>query len=226
MSASDSGGRALIKRALDISSALIGLLCLWPVFLVIAVLIKRDSQGPVFFRQDRIGKDFRPFRMYKFRTMVGDGLGQGSQITAGDDPRITRVGYLLRRLKLDELPQLINVLRGEMSLVGPRPEVPQYVEVFRADYEEILSVRPGMTDWASLAFRDEAAILGGSANPEEMYMRIVLPAKLELGREYVRRASLAGDVTVIVQTLMALCRSRPPAVPLNLRRRDEGPPHA
>ena len=149
-----------MKRTFDILVAAIGLVLFAPLFLLIAILIKVDSKGPVFFRQLRIGINFRAFEIYKFRTMVQKAPQLGKPITYGHDSRITRAGRLLRKAKLDELPQLINVLKGEMSFVGPRPEVPQYVELFRRDYMEILTVRPGITDLASLKYRDEASLLG------------------------------------------------------------------
>lgn len=194
----------MIKRAFDFSTALAGLVCLSPLFLVVAVLIKLDSDGAVFFTQERVGRGFRPFWIYKFRTMVKDAPRQGGPITFGEDPRITPIGRVLRRTKIDELPQLINVLNGEMSVVGPRPEVRQYVEYFRQDYEQILTVRPGITDLASVKFRDEAAILGALPNPEEMYLTSILPQKLRLGKEYARGSSMALDLAVIFKTLAAL----------------------
>jgi len=192
------------KQAFDIVVAFVGLLFLLPLLLLVALLIKIDSRGPVFFRQERIGRDFRPFLIYKFRTMVQDASRKGGSITFGLDPRITRVGRLLRKTKIDELPQLINVLRGEMSFVGPRPEVWQYVELFRQDYEEILKVLPGITDLASLRYRHEAEILGRSENPEDEYVRRVLPEKIRLAKEYVRRSSLLFDVTIIFKTILTL----------------------
>ena len=194
----------MIKRAFDFVIALAGALCLLPLFLAVAVLIKLDSRGPVFFRQERMGRGLRPFFIYKFRTMVSDAPRRGGPITFGEDPRITRIGRFLRRTKIDELPQLINVLKGEMSIVGPRPEVRQYVERFLEDYEEILRVRPGITDLASLTYRDEAAILGASYDPEEMYLKRILPMKVNLGKEYVRRSSMVFDLTLIFKTLAAL----------------------
>src|SRR5215813_8810896 len=155
-----------MKRIFDILMATIGLVILAPLFLIVAVLIKLDSPGPIFFRQVRMGRGFRPFSIYKFRTMVWDTLGKGRPITVGNDPRITRAGRLLRATKIDELPQLINVLKGEMSFVGPRPEVREYVELFRKDYEKILKIRPGITDLASLKYHDEAAFLKQLENPE------------------------------------------------------------
>jgi len=180
------------------------MLCLSPLFVAVAFSIKLDSPGPVFFRQERIGRRFRSFRIYKFRTMVEDAPRRGSAITFGEDPRITRVGRILRKTKVDELPQLINVLRGDMSIVGPRPEVPAYVNRFRYQYERILQVRPGITDPASIRFRDEAEILAAFSNPEEAYLTSVLPDKLRLGEEYLRGSSLFSDLAVIVRTVAAL----------------------
>ena len=184
--------------------ALAGLLLLAPLFFLVAFLIKLDSPGPVFFRQERIGRKFRPFLIYKFRTMFEDAPSKGGAITFGSDPRITRVGRLLRRTKIDELPQLINVLRADMSFVGPRPEVRQYVELFRPDYEQILQIRPGITDLASLKYRDEAALLGQSANPEDEYLRRVLPDKIKLAKEYLRRSSFSFDISLVLKTLAGL----------------------
>src|SRR5262245_56529865 len=144
-----------MKRLLDIVVSVVGVICLLPLLLVVALLIKLDSTGPVFFRQTRMGRRFRPFQILKFRTMVQDSSTRGTSITVGDDPRITRVGCFLRKTKIDELPQLINVLKGEMTFVGPRPEVPQYVEMFRQDYEEIIKMRRGITNSASLSYRHE-----------------------------------------------------------------------
>ena len=151
-----------------------------------------------------MGMRFRPFQILEFRTMVQDSSTKGQSITVGDDPRITRAGWFLRKTKIDELPQLINVLRGEMTFVGPRPEVPQYVELFRQDYEEILKIRPGITDLASIKYRDEAALLGQSENPEEEYVTRVLPDKINLGKEYIRRSSVFFDLTLIFKTFLRL----------------------
>jgi lipopolysaccharide/colanic/teichoic acid biosynthesis glycosyltransferase len=194
----------LIKRAFDIAVASAGLALLCPLFALIALLIKVDSPGPILFRQERIGRGFRPFLIYKFRTMVQDASGRGMLVTAGEDPRITRIGRFLRKTKIDELPQLLNVLKGEMTLVGPRPEVRKYVELFRADYEEILQVRPGITDWASLKYRDEAVILGRFEQPEQEYVRRVLPEKMKLAKAYVRHASFFSDLALIFATLRKL----------------------
>jgi lipopolysaccharide/colanic/teichoic acid biosynthesis glycosyltransferase len=193
-----------MKRGFDIAASAIGLIFGLPLLLVLAVLIKLDSAGPVFFKQERIGKGFRPFLIYKFRTMVEDAPMRGASITYGNDSRITRAGRLLRKTKLDELPQLINVLKGDMSFVGPRPEVPRYVELFRSDYEDVLKIRPGLTDLASLKYSDEASILGQSANPEADYVTRLLPDKIHLAREYIRRSSLLFDAKLIFGTIIKL----------------------
>jgi lipopolysaccharide/colanic/teichoic acid biosynthesis glycosyltransferase len=191
----------VMKRMLDIAVSLIGLSCLLPLLLLVAVLIKLDSTGPIFFRQERIGRGFRPFQILKFRTMIQDPFGRRPFVTVGDDPRITRAGRFLRKTKIDELPQLINVLQGDMSLVGPRPEVRQYVELFRKDYEEILRIRPGITDLASLKYHDEAAVLKQLENPEAEYCNRILPDKISLSKEYVKKSSFVFDLAVILKTL-------------------------
>src|SRR6266545_8236008 len=190
-----------MKRTFDIGVSFFVLILLSPLMLLAALAIKLDSPGPIMFRQKRIGKEFRPFLIYKFRTMVQGASDRRRSLTVGDDPRITSSGRFLRRTKIDEIPQLINVLKGDMSFVGPRPEVPQYVELFRHDYEETLTVRPGITDLASIKYRDEAAVLARYQNPEEEYLRRVLPEKIRLGREYIRQSSLLFDVTLIFKTL-------------------------
>jgi lipopolysaccharide/colanic/teichoic acid biosynthesis glycosyltransferase len=194
----------VIKRNFDIAVSSLALLVCLPLFIAIAALVKLDSKGSVFFAQRRIGKNFRPFWIYKFRSMVEDAPHQGGPITFGEDARITRVGCFLRKTKLDELPQLMNVLRGEMSLVGPRPEVPKYVLLFWNDYEEILCVHPGITDLASLKYRDEAALLAQSANPEQEYVEHVLPDKIKLAKEYVRKSSFFFDLGLILKTPLRL----------------------
>jgi len=198
----------MIKRVFDVFVAGMGLLALSPLMLAAAFLIKVESTGPIFFKQQRVGKGFRPFLIYKFRTMVQDASQRGSSITVGADPRITRIGRFLRRTKFDELPQLINVLKGDMSLVGPRPEVPRYVEMFRQDYDEILKVRPGITDLASLKYRDEPTFLGRSQNPEEEYVTRVLPEKIKLAKEYTTQSSFVFDLVLIIKTLVKLFHYR------------------
>jgi lipopolysaccharide/colanic/teichoic acid biosynthesis glycosyltransferase len=199
---------AVTKRVLEIVLSSLGLVVVSPVFLLAALAVKLNSDGPIFFRQKRIGRNFKPFSILKFRSMVEDAPQRGAAITAGDDPRITPVGRVLRATKIDELPQLINVLRGEMSLVGPRPEVPKYVELFRNDYEEILRIRPGITDPASLPYHDEAAILAQAEDPEREYVEHVLPEKIRLAKQYVARSSVAFDLRVIVATLACLVFDR------------------
>jgi lipopolysaccharide/colanic/teichoic acid biosynthesis glycosyltransferase len=196
----------VIKRLLDASAALLGLIVLAPLFAAIALAIKLTSPGPVFFRQERVGKDFKPFWIYKFRSMVVNAPQLGGQLTSAGDPRVTRIGRLLRKTKLDELPQLINVLKGDMSLVGPRPEVPRYVQMFRDDYRELLRVRPGITDLASVKYRDESEILGQSPDPEAAYVNEVLPDKIALAKEYLAHRSLLYDLGLIARTAWKIVR--------------------
>jgi len=193
-----------MKRIFDVTAAVLGLLLFSPLMVLTAIIIKRDSPGPIFFRQERMGKGFRPFLIYKFRTMVQDAPSRGGLLTLDQDPRITRAGQFLRRTKIDELPQLINVLKGEMSLVGPRPEVRHYTEVFRQDYEDILKVRPGITDLASIKYRDEAEALAKSGNVEEEYVGRVLPDKIRLAKEYCEESSLFFDLILILRTFIRL----------------------
>jgi lipopolysaccharide/colanic/teichoic acid biosynthesis glycosyltransferase len=193
-----------VKRAFDILVSALALVMFLPVWALAALAVRFSSPGPVLFRQERVGRHFRPFTIYKFRTMVADAHKRGGPLTAGADPRITRVGRWLRATKIDELPQLMNVLKGDMSLVGPRPEVSRYVELFRADYEYILSVRPGITDLASVKYRHEAALLAQSHNAEEEYVRRILPDKIALAREYIDRSSLWGDVLLLFRTALRI----------------------
>lgn len=195
------------KRLFDLILSSLGLLVLAPVLLLIALAVKLDSPGPVFFRQERIGRFGRPFRIHKFRTMRHDPVGQGPQITVGADRRITRVGAVLRQTKLDELAQLIDVWQGTMSLVGPRPEVPRYVAQYPAELrDKVLSVRPGITDIASIEYRDESAVLARAQDPEHAYVHEVLPHKLALAASYVDQASLWLDIKLIVRTIAAIVR--------------------
>ena len=195
----------MLKRAFDIVVAALALVLLSPLLLMIALLVKLDSSGPVFFRQQRVGRHGVPFHIHKFRTMA-DGA-PGLPITVGADPRITRAGAWLRRTRLDELPQLWDVLRGRMSLVGPRPEVPRYVAHYPpALRAQVLSVRPGITDPASLAHLDEAALLAAAADPEREYIERILPAKLQRAANYASHATLATDIALLWRTLQALLR--------------------
>jgi len=193
-----------LKRTLDLAASGLGLVLLSPVLAVAALAVKLSSPGPVFFLQQRVGRNFKPFWIYKFRTMVVDAPARGGQITAGEDPRITRVGRILRKTKLDELPQLINVVRGDMSLVGPRPEVPKYVEMFKDDYAYVLSVRPGLTDPASVKYRDEAALLAGAENPEQEYVDRILPDKIALARDYIARSGFVSDLAIVLRTILSI----------------------
>ncbi|MCZ2406548.1 MAG: sugar transferase [Burkholderiales bacterium] len=193
------------KRLFDIACAATALLLLSPVLLLIALWVRLDSPGPVLFRQQRVGRGGRPFAILKFRTMQVNAEAAGLQITVGQDPRVTRAGAWLRRSKLDELPQFVNVLRGEMSVVGPRPEVPRYVALYpAAQRATVLSVRPGITDLASLAFRDEARLLAASADPERTYVEQILPVKLRHACDYVQQRSLWLDLRIIARTALAV----------------------
>lgn len=195
------------KRLFDLFFSGLGLLALGPLLLLIALAVKLDSPGPVFFRQERVGRHGRPFRIHKFRTMQHAPTGHGLQITVGADRRITRVGHFLRASKLDELAQLIDVWQGTMSLVGPRPEVPRYVAHYPADLrDKILSVRPGITDIASIEYRDESTVLARAADPEHAYIHEVLPHKLALAAAYVDQASVWLDVRLILRTIAAIVR--------------------
>jgi lipopolysaccharide/colanic/teichoic acid biosynthesis glycosyltransferase len=189
------------KRMLDICASAAGLLVASPLLLAASVAVWLDSPGGVFFVQKRVGRNFRAFGIYKFRTMVADAETRGGPITFGADPRITRVGRWLRKTKIDELPQLFNVLLGHMSLVGPRPEVPKYVEMYRDDYAYILSIRPGITDLASVKYRDEADQLAASSDPARDYAERILPDKIALARQYVAGATFFGDLGIILRTL-------------------------
>jgi lipopolysaccharide/colanic/teichoic acid biosynthesis glycosyltransferase len=200
----------VLKRCFDLTLAVGALLVLAPVMLITAVWIKIDSRGPVLFRQDRVGLNGKLFAIYKFRTMVADHEHvRHSGITVGADPRITRAGSLLRKYKLDELPQFINVLRGEMSLVGPRPEVPRYVATYPPKTrDQVLSVRPGITDLASIAYRNESELLGRAENPEAFYVQVILPKKLDICLQYIATRSLWLDITIIWRTILAILGRR------------------
>jgi len=196
-----------MKRLFDIVFSLLGLIILSPFILVLAILIKEEDGGSIFYRGVRVGRHGKPFRIFKFRTMVVDAENIGGPSTADDDPRITKIWKFLRKYKLDELPQLINVLKGEMSLVGPRSEVPHYVNMFTEEEKAILSVRPGITDWASIWNSDEGAILAGSLDPEKTYMEKIRPEKIRLQLKYVRERSFFIDLKIIFQTLRAIIPS-------------------
>lgn len=194
------------KGMFDRAAALAGLVLFSPLFLVVAVAVKLDSPGPVFFGHKRVGRNFIPFKVLKFRSMVCDASRTGPAITRGGDPRITRVGKVLRASKIDELPQLVNVLLGQMSLVGPRPEVARYVEMFAEDYREILTVCPGITDYAALEFRDEEALLQGFKSMEDAYINIIMPAKISLYKKYISRIGFCEDLRILMRTFFLLLR--------------------
>jgi len=197
----------MMKRLFDFIASFYGLILLSPIFVLVALWIKIDSRGSIFFRQERVGFQGSLFRIHKFRTMVLDAEKKGKQITVGADSRITTVGSFLRKYKLDELPQLIDVFVGDMSLVGPRPEVPRYIDCYSDDEKhDVLSVKPGITDNASIEFRDENELLASSKDPEATYINEVLPKKIALYRKYVRERSFFGDVAIIFKTIFLIIK--------------------
>jgi lipopolysaccharide/colanic/teichoic acid biosynthesis glycosyltransferase len=196
----------MIKRAFDMAASGLALVLLAPLLLLIALLVALGSPGGAFFRQLRVGRGGGEFRLLKFRTMRPGSEAHGQITVGGRDARITRIGYLLRKTKLDELPQLVNILRGDMSVVGPRPEVPRYVALYNAEQRQVLSVRPGLTSLASLAYIDENEVLGRAADPERAYIEEVMPAKLALDLRYVRERSLGLDLRIIARTALRIIR--------------------
>ena len=194
----------MLKRLFDIVFSTIGLMMFSPLLLVIAFLIKKEDGGPIFYRGVRVGRYGKSFNIFKFRTMVVNAEKIGGPSTADDDPRITRIGKFIRKYKLDEMPQLINVLKGEMSFVGPRPEVEHYVNMFTEGEKAILTVRPGITDWASLWNSDEGAILAGSPDPEKTYIEKIRPMKLKLQLKYVKERTFLTDFKIIFLTLKTI----------------------
>lgn len=199
-----SGGRLLRKRAFDIVCAALGLLVLSPVLLMCALLVGLTSPGGVLFRQERMGRDGVPFTIYKFRSMRKDNAGL--KISTSSDSRITPVGRVLRKTKLDELPQLWNVLKGDMSFVGPRPEVREYVDLYTPEQRQVLLVRPGITGLASIRYRNENDLLSASTDPNRTYIEEVMPAKLALDLEYIPRACVSYDIRLILETLVTVVR--------------------
>jgi len=198
----------VLKRVFDIFFSLSGLFFLIIPFAIIAILIKSEDGGPVFYRGERVGLRGKPFRIYKFRTMVVNAEKIGPSSTSDDDPRITKIGRFLRKYKLDELPQLINVLKGEMSFVGPRPEVPSEVATYNEEERKILSVRPGITDWASLTYHNEGEILKGAEDPHQAYREKIRPGKIKLAMKYVDKQSFFIDLRIIMDTLRTLIKTR------------------
>ncbi len=201
-----------MKRAFDIVASALGLVLLSPLLGAVALAIKLEDGGPVFYRGERVGLGGRSFRIYKFRSMVVDAEKRGASSTAKNDSRITRTGAFIRSGKIDELPQLINVLVGDMSLVGPRPEVRKFTDLYTEEEKAILSVRPGITDWASIWNCDEAAVLAGAADPDQAYFELIRPKKLRLQLKYVRERSMATDLRIIWLTLLAVVSPQSEAV--------------
>ncbi len=198
----------MLKRLFDISFSSLGLIIMFPILIFSAIAIKLDSKGPALYRGKRIGRYGKPFRIYKFRTMVSNAEKLGCPSTAVDDPRITRAGKLIRKYKIDELPQLINVLEGKMSFVGPRPQVPEDVALYTKEEKSILSVRPGITDWASCKYHNEGEILRGSPDPDQAYIEKIRPGKIKLELEYVRNHSFWVDLKILLKTIKTLFSTR------------------
>lgn len=195
-----------MKRLCDIVLSAVGLLCLSPLLLVVALWVKIDSKGPIYYRQLRVGRYNKDFRIYKFRSMYTDSDKRGLITIGGHDPRVTKAGYYIRKLKLDELPQLINVLAGDMSFVGPRPEVRKYVDMYTPEQLHVLDIRPGITDAASIKYRNENDILARQANPEQYYIDVVMQDKLRINLEYAAHHSLWGDLKLIFETFKAIVK--------------------
>jgi lipopolysaccharide/colanic/teichoic acid biosynthesis glycosyltransferase len=200
-----------VKRAVDVVGSAVGLLLLLPVLAIVAVIIKLDSPGPIFFRQERVGLRGRTFRIFKFRTMVVGAARAGTALTVRGDTRITRAGVVLRKNKFDELPQLFNVLAGDMSIVGPRPEVPEFMKFYTPDQRAIiLSMRPGITDYAAILFRDENSLLDRDRDPIDVYRREIMPAKFAYYERYSREISVLNDLRIILATVLLLVVGRVP----------------
>jgi lipopolysaccharide/colanic/teichoic acid biosynthesis glycosyltransferase len=198
----------LYKGFIDIVVSAVVLLLIFPIFVLIIICIAFESRGNVFYLQERIGKDFKPFTLIKFRTMYIN--SDQSKLTVGmRDPRITKVGYYLRKYKMDELPQFINILRGEMSIVGPRPEVMDHIRLFKSDYEKILKIKPGLTDYGSLQFTHENYLLELFPDPHEAYVNYIMPKKIRLNKRYLRDMSLKTDIKLVIKTMLKLVFSKP-----------------
>lgn len=207
-----SHGTMAVKRILDVVGSTLALLLLLPVLAIIAVVIKFDSPGPIFFRQERVGLGGRSFRIFKFRTMVAGAARIGTALTVRGDTRITRAGLFLRKSKLDELPQFINVLGGDMSIVGPRPEVPEFLKFYASDQRVIiLSMRPGITDYAAILFRDESSLLDRERDPIDVYRREIMPAKFAYYERYSREINVLNDLRIILATVLLLVVGRVPS---------------
>ena len=190
-----------MKRLFDITSSLIVITIGFPFFIIISILIALDSKGGIFFIQQRVGKDNKDFELFKFRTMRSNSEKAGQITVGGKDPRITKIGYLLRKFKLDEFPQLLNVIKGDMSIIGPRPEVRRYVDMYSKEQLKVLSVRPGLSDFASIEYINENELLGKSDNPEKTYIGEIMPAKLQLNLKYIEQKSFGTDIKLIFKTI-------------------------
>ena len=193
----------ILKRCFDLFFSILGVLILLPLIIVVSILIKLTSKGAVLFKQVRVTKDGKLFKIYKFRTMRENSEGN-KQITVGNDSRITGIGHILRKTKLDELPQLFNVIKGEMSLVGPRPEVPRYVELYTEDQRKILSVPAGITDYASIYFSNESELLGKAEDPEKYYVEKIMPHKIDLNMKYINNMGILTDIKIIMLTILKI----------------------
>jgi len=196
----------MLKRIVDILSSVFGLILFFPIFIIVTILIKLTSKGSVFYRQIRVGKNNKDFRIFKFRTMEVDSDKFGLLTVGGKDSRITRIGYYLRKYKLDELPQLINVFIGEMSFVGPRPEVRKYVALYTEEQKKIFRVRPGITDMASIEYRNENEILSQQINPDQYYIEVIMPRKIQINLDYISQRNLYQDFSVILKTFSAILK--------------------
>ena len=193
----------MAKRIFDVLMSSVGLLLLSPLFLIISIAVILESKGGIFYKQERIGKNGKPFKLLKFRSMYVGADKKGLLTVSGRDPRITRVGYFIRKTKIDELPQLINVLKGDMSLVGPRPEVAKYVNLYNDEQKQILSVRPGITDPASITFRNENDLLAQAENPEKFYIESVMPEKIRISLDYIKKRNFFTDIGIIFKTILS-----------------------
>lgn len=193
----------MLKRTFDLFFSLFGIIFFFPIFLLISILIKLDSKGEIIFKQTRVTKDGKEFKIYKFRTMMKETEGN-KQITVGKDNRITKVGSFLRKTKLDELPQLFNIIKGEMSFVGPRPEVPKYLAYYTDEQKEILKVRAGITDYASIYFSNESEILGQQNDPEKYYIEEIMPHKIKLNKKYINNMGIITDIKIIILTILKI----------------------
>ncbi len=196
----------MLKRVCDILLSGVGLLCLSPLLLSVAIWVKLDSAGPIFYRQVRVGRGGKDFRIFKFRSMYTESDKRGLITVGGHDPRVTRAGYYIRKLKLDELPQLINVFVGDMSFVGPRPEVRKYVDMYTPEQLHVLDVRPGITDAASIKYRNENELLAAQTEPERYYIEVIMQDKLRINLDYVHHHTLLGDLKLIFSTFVAILR--------------------